>query len=92
VRHAGVEALDQLDAVLCSLRDIEGLVERKPGIFYRGSKAFAHFHEDPSGLYVDVRFETEFERLRVQTKKERAVFVSRVRSAISPSRRRDGHG
>jgi hypothetical protein len=81
VRHAGDAALDDLDPVLTALREIEGLVERKRGVFYRGSKAFAHFHEDPSGLYADIRIGAGFERLRVQTAKERAAFLTLVRRA-----------
>jgi hypothetical protein len=55
------------------------LVEKKPGVFYRKSKAFLHFHEDPSGLYVDVRVGDEFERRRVETAKERGAFLALVR-------------
>jgi len=51
VRHAGDEALDKLDRLLDELREIDGLIEKKRGVFYRRSKAFAHFHEDPTGLY-----------------------------------------
>ena len=40
-----------------------GLVEKRPGIFYRKSKAFLHFHEDSSGVHADVRFGVEFERV-----------------------------
>jgi hypothetical protein len=81
VRHAGDEALDELDPVLRELREIDGLIEKKRGVFYRSSKAFVHFHEDPSGLYADVRLGVDFERLRVQTVKERSAFLARVRRA-----------
>ena len=56
------------------------MVEKKPGIFYRQSKAFLHFHEDPSGLHADVRFEEEFERVRVETAVERRALLARVRA------------
>jgi hypothetical protein len=83
VRHAGQEALNRLDAVLGELRRIEGMVEKRPGVFYRGPKAFLHFHEDPSGIYVDVRLRSEFERLRVETKAERASFIKQVRLCLA---------
>jgi hypothetical protein len=82
VKHASDEALDKLDQVLRELREIEGLKEKKRGVFYRGSKAFAHFHEDPTGFYVDVRLQDDFERFRVQTAKEKSAFISRVRRAV----------
>jgi hypothetical protein len=70
MRHAGPAALDQLEGFLARLRRVPGLVEKKRGVFYRGSKAFIHFHEDPKGLHADVRLATDFERFRVETPAE----------------------
>jgi hypothetical protein len=80
MKHAGQEALDQLDGLLEELRSIPGLVEKRRGIFYRKSKAFLHFHEDSSGLHADVRVGADFERRRVETGKERAALLGLVRS------------
>jgi hypothetical protein len=80
VRHAGAEALDRLEPLLQELRREAGLVERSRGVFYRRSKAFLHFHEDPSGLYADVRVGEEFERLPVSSEDDREELVARVRS------------
>ncbi|HEX4182007.1 MAG TPA: hypothetical protein VHY34_01985 [Caulobacteraceae bacterium] len=55
MRHARDEALDGLEPLLARLRRIDGLWEKKRGIFYRGSRAFLHFHEDPAGLFADIR-------------------------------------
>ncbi|MBW8815919.1 MAG: hypothetical protein JF588_21085 [Caulobacterales bacterium] len=55
MRHAGAAALDQLEPLLAQLRPLEGLQERSRGIFYRKGRAFLHFHEDPKGLFADVR-------------------------------------
>jgi hypothetical protein len=82
VRHARHEALVDLEPLLTSLRALPGLREKSPGVFYRGSKAFLHFHEDPSGLHADVRLSRDFERFRVQTARERDAFVARVRRAL----------
>lgn len=57
--------------------------EKSRGTFYRGSKAFLHFHEDPAGLFADVRFDTDFERFRASTKAERAALVRRVKAALA---------
>jgi hypothetical protein len=83
MRHATAEGLKELELLLEELRAVPGLVEKRPGIFYRKSKAFLHFHEDPSGLYADVRFEDDFERLRVETKAERNALMKRIRSAMT---------
>ena len=55
MRHARSEALNELEPLLEQLRLVPGVVERGRGVFYRGSKAFLHFHEDPAGSYADVR-------------------------------------
>jgi hypothetical protein len=81
MKHAGPEALGRLEPLVDELRQIPGLIEKKPGIFYKKSRAFLHFHEDPSGLYADVRIGDEFERKRVETPEERSAFVELVRSA-----------
>jgi hypothetical protein len=80
MKHAGQDAVEQLEPLLQILRSVPSLVEKKPGVFYRKSKAFLHFHEDPSGLYADLRVGENFERYRVETAKERAKFLAVVRS------------
>ena len=80
MKHAGQATLDQLEPFLDELRSIPGLVEKNRGVFYRRSKAFLHFHEDPSGLHADVRVGAEFERQRVETDDERANLLARVRA------------
>jgi hypothetical protein len=80
VKHAGEDALNRLEPLLSELRMVQGLVEKKRGIFYRKSAAFLHFHEDPAGLYADVRLGTEFDRYRVETDSERSRLVAMIRS------------
>jgi hypothetical protein len=81
MRHVTAAGLDELDDVVSELRGVDGLKERSRGVFYRGSRAFLHFHEDRSGLYADVRFDADFERMRVTTKAERKRLLSVVRAA-----------
>jgi hypothetical protein len=81
VKHVSAQGLDELDDVMRQLRAVDGLTEKKRGVFYRGSRVFLHFHEDPSGLYADVRLDAEFERVRVTTKAERRRLMSLVRAA-----------
>jgi len=83
MRHAGPEALTSLEPLLAQLRSVEGLKESRPGAFSHRSRAFLHFHEDPSGMYADVRLVEggDFERLRVTTAAEQARFVRAVQQA-----------
>jgi N-acetylglutamate synthase-like GNAT family acetyltransferase len=86
VRHARPEDLEQVSELLAHLRAVPGLVERKAGTFYRGSRAFLHFHQDPSGMYADVRLtEPDFERMRVNSSREQARLMTLVRQTLSDS-------
>ena len=82
MRHARSDALDELEPMLVALRDLPGLKEKRRGVFYRGSQAFLHFHEDPTGHHVDVRLGREFERYRVKTKAEQREVLTKVRRAL----------
>jgi hypothetical protein len=86
MRHAGPETFAELDALLADLRATAGIVERTTGVFYRGSKAFLHFHDDPTGPYADVRLDPagDFDRLRVRTAAERRRLLAQVRAALRP--------
>ncbi len=67
MKHASPGALDRLGDLLAALRAIDGLNEKRPGIFYRKSRAFLHFHEDPAGLFADIRDNAgvDFDRFEV---------------------------
>lgn len=83
VRHASSTDLDRISDLLERLRGVSGLVERTPGVFYRRSRAFLHFHEDPAGMFADVRLSgDDFEQFRVSSRTEQALFLRRVRAAV----------
>jgi hypothetical protein len=84
MKHASASTLKVLASLLERLRTFEGLVEKSPGVFYRKSKAFLHFHEDPKGIFVDVRLKSDepFTRLPVTTAHQRSTLVSRVERAL----------
>ena len=86
MRHASLATLAQLEPLLVRIRGIAGMIERKPGIFYRRSSAFLHFHEDAAGLFVDVKLNgVEFERLPVSTIQQRATFWRALSAACKAS-------
>jgi len=83
VRHATPAGLEQISNLLAKLRGVNGLVERTPGVYYRRSRAFLHFHEDPAGMFADVRLTgDDFVRLRVTSQAEQASFLKQVRRAV----------
>jgi hypothetical protein len=86
VRHARAQALDELEPFLERLRAIPGFVEKNRGVFYVRSKAFLHFHEDPSGLHADVRLGPEFSRFRVETDEERDELLTRIQEVRAQAR------
>ena len=63
MKHAGSRSLASLSKLLGDIRSRTGLIEKKPGVFYRKSKAFLHFHEDPAGIFMDVRDRDDWRRL-----------------------------
>jgi len=68
VKHAGPAALDALEPLLARVRAIPSLKEKARGTFYLRSRACLHFHEDPSGLYADLRLAgDDFTRLPVSS-------------------------
>jgi hypothetical protein len=83
MRHATPDDLVPLEALLRELRSVSGLVEHTPGTFYRGSRAFLHFHADPSGLFADIRLQGEdFERVPVDSPTAQAALLGQVRIAV----------
>ena len=80
MKHAGEEALDALESVLAKVRKHEWLTERKRGVFYMKSRAFLHFHEDPAGIFADLRVGEHWTRFSVSTKSEQRVFLSKLAS------------
>jgi hypothetical protein len=83
MKHATPIALDALEPLLGRLRTVEGLTERKRGVFYRKSKAMLHFHEDPAGFFADLRLSPGWVRMPVNTVAERRRLVKELRAAVT---------
>jgi hypothetical protein len=76
MKHAGAAALETLSDLLERLRTRTALAERRPGIFYVRGKAFLHFHEDPAGLFADLRRDNDWQRFQVNSPGERAELLA----------------
>ncbi|MDO8290933.1 MAG: hypothetical protein Q7T44_17095 [Parvibaculum sp.] len=82
MKHARDDALNKLEPLLVELRLFNLLSERKRGIFYWRGRAFLHFHEDSTGLYADLRADTDFVRYPVQGPTQQRTFLKAVRAAL----------
>src|SRR5258708_32090566 len=83
VKHAGRQALAALAPMLRKVREHVSLIERAPGTFYRKSRAFLHFHEDPSGIYADVKLDGAiFTKLRAKTPQEQGHLLMLIDEAL----------
>jgi hypothetical protein len=92
MRHATDATLQSLSELLERIRIKDGIKEKKLGIFYRKSKSFLHFHEDPAGLFADLDAGTNFDRYPVNTEPERQELLSAIDRALEcrdPKRQRD---
>jgi len=78
MKHAGAGALEALSDLLGGLRTRTALIERRPGIFYVNGRAFLHFHEDPAGLFADLRLEDDWHRFPVNSPEERAELLAAI--------------
>ena len=66
--HADEAALARLLPLLRKLREVKGLREMKPGIFYLKGSAFIHFHDEAGALIADLkRSRGGFDRYPVDT-------------------------
>jgi hypothetical protein len=83
MKHAGAESLDKLEGLLRGIRSYPGLTEKSRGVFYRRSRAVLHFHEDPAGLFADLRCHADWERYRVSTKAEQAELLASIAEFLS---------
>lgn len=85
MKHASPAALDQLEPLLAEIRALGGgLKEKSRGTFYLKSRAFLHFHEDPKGLFADVRDAEgrDFERFDVTDAAGQAALVEAAKTRI----------
>ena len=85
MKHATAAALDDLSDLLDQIRKKNGIKEKKLGIFYRKSKSFLHFHQDPAGLFADLAAATDFDRYPVNTRQEQIALLSAIDRALAVS-------
>jgi hypothetical protein len=87
MKHAGDQALDQIEALLRDVRQIDGLSERGRGKFYRQSVAVLHFHEDPAGMFADLKVRGDWRRLPVNTPAQCHALIAAVQRVAGSGKR-----
>lgn len=85
MRHARDADLDRVEGLLAQLRALPGMVEKKRGVFYFKSRSFLHFHEDPKGIFADIREAGgggDFDRIDVTEAAGRAALLEAARQRL----------
>lgn len=82
MRHARDSDLDRVENLLVQVRSLPGLVEKKRGVFYRKSRAFLHFHQDPKGMFADLSDPDE--RIDVTEVVGQAALLNAARLRMNP--------
>ena len=88
MKHAGQTALDRLEPLLGRLRKRTLLTERKRGLFYRGGRAFLHFHEDGDAFFADMRVGDDFDRFPATTPREQTALLKALDTELSADLKR----
>lgn len=78
MKHASPQALDRLEPLLAELRARLGLKEKSRGAFYRGGRAFLHFHEHGPEFFADLKTGDDFERFPASSSADRRALLERV--------------
>lgn len=83
MKHAGPDTLARISPLLAELRARPALAERRPGVFELKSRAFLHFHDDPAGIFADVRLAEDFVRLPVTSSSQQADLLDQIDDCLS---------
>ncbi len=83
MKHAGPDALDQLEPILEEIRQLDGLKEKKRGSFYCRCSGFLHFHEDPAGFFADLKVGDDYRRFPINSKTQTQTFLRRAAAALN---------
>ena len=83
MKHAGPATLTLLADLLGEVRKLPQLREKSPGSFYFKSKGYLHFHEDPAGIFADVKLDLEeFTRMRATTANEQKALLAKIGKSL----------
>ena len=82
MKHAGEKTLDLLENLLREVRKHAPLRERRRGAFYRKSVGILHFHEDPAGLFADLKVNGAWRRFSIDSKAEQKALLEELAAVV----------
>jgi hypothetical protein len=78
-----ITTFDCIEPLLAVLREYSALKEIRPTAFHLKGKDFIHFHEEPKGIFADVRLSKGRVRMPVSTQQEQAELLERIEETLS---------
>jgi hypothetical protein len=75
--------LDRIAPLLEVLRTHPALRELRPTVFQLNDRDFLHFHDEPEGIFADVRLKSGFVRLPVSSHSEQLELLERIDHSLS---------
>ena len=81
--------LEVLAPLLSVLRSFLALEEVRPTAFHLDGRDFIHFHEEPPGLFADVRLSKGRVRMSVVTRSEQGELLERIEEKLVATERRE---
>ena len=86
MKHATPETLNRLSPLLQQIRTrIPPLKEKGAGKFYYKSAAFLHFHDDPAGIFADLKVQGDWQRYPVNTPEDHKALLKAVDQQLTPA-------
>lgn len=83
MKHATEETFETIAPLLQSVRQyIPPLKEKKQGTFYHKSSAFLHFHDDPAGVFADLKVDGDWVRYRVVEEQEWSILLEAIATRL----------
>jgi hypothetical protein len=82
MRRAGAATLERIAPLLVALRSHPALREGRPGHFHLGAREVLHFHDDPAGVFADLRLAAGFVRLPATSPAEQAEVLGRLEECL----------
>lgn len=85
MKHATPDTLAHLSPLLKQIRNrVPPLKEKGIGKFYLKSTAFLHFHQDPAGIFADLKVEGDWQRYPVNTAAEYRALLQAIDGQLPP--------
>jgi hypothetical protein len=75
--------IDRIAPLLKMLRAYPALREVRPSAFHLNGRDFLHFHDEPEGIFADVRLTTGFVRMPVSSRSEQWELLERIDHTLS---------